>query len=167
VIEAAVIVHKRSGAPILTHTEQGEGALEQVQLFQDLGASLPHIVLSHTDRKPDPAYHKEILSTGVMLEYDSAFRWPEPEGNPTLDLVLSMFVEGFGDQILLGMDAARRKYWRSYGGKPGLTFLLREFAPRLRSGGLTQHDIDKIFIDNPQHCYSFYPVTSGLTEAQK
>jgi hypothetical protein len=52
-----------------------------------------------------------------------------------------MFALGFGDQILLGMDAARRKYWRFFGGKPGLPSLLREFVPQLRSGGLTQHDI--------------------------
>jgi 5-phospho-D-xylono-1,4-lactonase len=156
IIRAAVIAHRKTGAPILTHTEQGAGALEQVRLFEEFGASLAHVVISHTDRKPDPAYHKEILSTGVMLEYDSAFRWPESGGNPTLAMVLTMFAEDFGHQILLGMDAARRKYWRSYGGGPGLAFLLREFVPRLRSGGLKQTDIDAIFIRNPQRCYAFH-----------
>jgi 5-phospho-D-xylono-1,4-lactonase len=155
VIEAAVIAHRETGAPILTHTEQGMGALDQVQRFRDLGGSLPSVVISHTDRKPDPVYHKEILSSGVMLEYDSAFRWPSSEGNPTLALVLSMFTEGFGEQILLGMDAARQKYWRSYGGTPGLRFLLKEFVPRLRNGGLTQEDIETIFVRNPARCYAF------------
>jgi len=157
VIEAAVAAHRRTGAPILTHTEHGAGALEQIELFREFGASLEHVAISHTDRKPDPAYHKEILSTGVMLEYDSAFRWPEGGDNPTLDLVTSMFAAGFGGQILLGMDAARRKYWRSYGGKPGLRFLLCEFVPRLRSSGLSDDDIDAIFVRNPQRCYSFAP----------
>lgn len=155
IIEAAVIAHKHAGAPILTHTEQGLGALEQIRLFEDLGASLEHVVLSHTDRKPDPAYHKEILSTGVMLEYDSAFRWPKQDGNPTLALVLTMFAEGRGRQILLGMDAARRKYWRSYGGGPGLAFLLREFVPQLKDAGLKQSDVDTIFVHNPRRCYAF------------
>jgi predicted metal-dependent phosphotriesterase family hydrolase len=156
VIKAAVIAHRETGAPILTHTENGEGALEQVRLFQEFGASLGHVVVSHADRKPNPAYHMEILSTGVMLEYDSAFRWPESAGNPTLTLVLTMFAEGFGKQILLGMDAARRKYWRSYGGNPGLAFLLQDFVPRLRSAGLRQDDIGAIFIQNPQRCYCFH-----------
>lgn len=164
IIEAAVIAHKKTGAPILTHTEQGVGALEQVRLFQEFGASLVHVVLSHTDRKPDPAYHKEILSTGVLQEYDSAFRWSESEGNPTLALVLNMFAEGFGNQILLGMDAARRKYWRSYDGKPGLRFLLHDFVPRLRSAGLSQNDVDAIFVHNPQRCYSFETHSSHSTE---
>lgn len=155
VIEAAVIAHRSTGAPILTHTEQGSGALEQVQLFRELGASLGNVVISHTDRKPDRAYHREILSTGVVLEYDSAFRWPMEKGNPTRDLVLAMFADGFGDQIVLGLDAARRKYWKAYGGAPGMGYLLREFVRELTSGGLSQKDIDRIFVGNPAKCYEF------------
>jgi predicted metal-dependent phosphotriesterase family hydrolase len=155
IIEAAVIAQKATGAPILTHTEQGCGALEQVSLLSDLGASLENAAISHTDRKPDCAYHKEILSSGVMLEYDSAFRWPADGNNPTLDLVLAMVDAGFGGQILLGMDAARQKYWRSYGGKPGMDFLLRSFVPQLRDRGLSETDIDDLFIHNPVRCFAF------------
>lgn len=155
VIEAAVIAQIRTGAPILTHTEQGTGALEQVRLFQDLGALLPHVVISHTDRKPDATYHREILSAGVVLEYDSAFRWQKEKGNPTCELVLAMFAAGFGEQIVLGMDAARRKYWHAYGGSPGIAYLLREFVPQLRNAGLTERDVETIFVRNPARCYAF------------
>jgi predicted metal-dependent phosphotriesterase family hydrolase len=155
IIEAASIAHHRTGAPILTHTEQGEGALEQVQLFQEFGVPLQHVVISHTDRAPDRNYHKEILSTGALLEYDSAFRWGPEAGNPTLELVVAMFAHGFGSQIVLGMDAARRKYWKAYDGAPGLAFLLREFVPQLKQAGLTSADIEKIFVSNPASCYAF------------
>jgi len=154
IFEAAVAAHRSSGAPILTHAEQGERGLEQIEFLRSLGANLGHVVVSHTDRKPDPVYHKELLSTGVMLEYDSAFRWKAEQGNPTADLVVEMFASGYGSQIILGMDAARRSYWKSYGGKPGLVFLLQEFVPQLKSRGLSQSDIDSIFIDNPARCYA-------------
>ncbi len=153
--EAAAIAHQQTGAPILTHTEQGAGALEQVRLFEEFGVPLQHVVISHTDRAPDRAYHQEILSTGVILEYDSAFRWGPEAGNPTLDLVVAMVAAGFGQQIVLGMDAARRKYWKAYGGTPGLAFLLRDFVPRLIEAGLTKADIEKIFVSNPANCYAF------------
>jgi 5-phospho-D-xylono-1,4-lactonase len=155
IFEAAAIAHQLTGAPILTHTEQGAGALEQVQLFQEFGVPLRQVVISHTDRAPDRDYHKEVLSTGVLLEYDSAFRWGPDAGNPTRDLVVAMFAEGFGSQIVLGMDAARRKYWKGYDGAPGLAFLLREFVPQLKQAGLTGADIEKIFVSNPAGCYAF------------
>jgi 5-phospho-D-xylono-1,4-lactonase len=153
--EAAAIAHQQTGAPILTHTEQGAGALEQVRLFDEFGVPLQHVVISHTDRAPDPVYQQEILSTGVTLEYDSAFRWGPEAGNPTLDLVVAMVTAGFGEQIVLGMDAARRKYWTAYGGAPGLAFLLRDFVPRLHEAGLSEAHIEKIFVSNPAKCYAF------------
>jgi len=161
VIEAAAMAHRETGAPLLTHTEQGTGALEQVRLFQELGVPLGHVVISHTDRAPDPAYHKEILSTGAILEYDSAFRWKPEAGNPTLDMVVTMVGEGFGAQIVLGMDAARRKYWKAYDGSPGLAFLLREFVPRLKQAGLSSADIENIFVNNPARCYAFASPQAG------
>ena len=81
VFEAAAIAQRRTGAPILTHTEEGTGALEQVALLLEHGVDLRQVVLSHTDRQPDIGYHREILQSGVRVEYDSCFRW-ESEGNP-------------------------------------------------------------------------------------
>jgi len=106
-------------------------------------------VLSHTDRKPDLSYHLEVLSTGVFLEYDSAFRWPQNESNPTLSLVVSLFAHGKGGQVMLGMDAARRGYWTHYGGHPGLSWLLTSFRKMLLTGGLQPADLETIFIENP------------------
>lgn len=157
IFEAAAMAHRATGAPILTHTEQGRGALEQVELLGNLGVDLRHVVISHTDRFPDIAYHREVLSTGVLLEYDSAFRWKEDQGNPTFGLVIALAGLGLLDGIVLGMDAARRRYWVGYGGGPGLDFLLTTFTRQLRAAGLTQQQWEQIFIKNPAHAYAFAP----------
>ena len=155
IFEAAATTHVRTGAPILTHVEHGEGALEQVHMLLDHGVDLSKVVLSHTDRKPDVSYHRDILQTGVRVEYDSAFRW-KSETNPTLELVLAL-IEEFPDQIMLGMDAARPAYWKSYGGAPGLSFLLNEFTQTLRARGLTDQQWNQIFVSTPADAYNFNP----------
>lgn len=155
IFTAAAETARRTGAPILTHTEQGTAALEQVQILCEAGAKPEQIVLSHTDRRPDVAYHERILSTGVFVEFDSAFRWPRDAPNKTLELIVAMFSRGFGAQIMLGMDAARRKYWRSYGGSPGLTFLLKDFSQQLLGAGLGEKDLEQIFRVNPARAYAF------------
>jgi predicted metal-dependent phosphotriesterase family hydrolase len=154
---AAAAAQRKTGCPILTHTEQGKLALAQIGLLRRNGADLRHVCLSHTDRKPDVAYHREILASGVKVEFDSAFRWKPGQGNPTLDLVVALMAE-FPAQIMLGLDAARRGYWRHYGGRPGLDFLLTTFTENLKHRGVTDELLQRIFITNPAETFSFCTV---------
>jgi phosphotriesterase-related protein len=152
IFRAVVNAHLETGAPILTHTNFGRQALEQALLFDKLGADLKHVVLSHVDRNKDIAYHKDILATGVYLEYDSAFRWKEGE-NWTYKM-LEALLPDYSRQLVLGMDMAKNIYWKSYGGKPGLTFLLEEIPKKLKSWGMAEL-YEKIFIENPARLYCF------------
>lgn len=151
---AAARAQVATGCPILTHTEEGTAALEQVELLSGNGADLRHVVLSHLDRNRDVDHHRAVLKTGVRLEYDSAFRWKQEQGNPTLDLLVEL-LPAFPEQIMLGMDAARASYWASYGGGPGLTYLLTTFAGMLRERGIGRDLIDQMFIYNPKAAFAF------------
>lgn len=151
---AAAAAHVRTGAPILTHAEQGTAAIEQAELLRSLGVDLTHVVISHTDRKPDMAYHRALLATGVNVEFDGAFRWKPGEVNATLALLTALLPE-FPDQILLGMDAARRSYWASYGGSPGLTFLATTWTDRMRAADIPADAIDRVFVTSPARVYGF------------
>ncbi len=160
VFEAAAIAHRATGAPILTHTEQGTAALDQIDLLQKLGVDLSHVVLSHTDRKPDEAYHRDILASAVRVEYDSAFRW-KTDINPTLDLIVRL-IDDHPDQIMLGMDAARRSHWKCFGGGPGMSYLATTFAGQLRAAGLHERQLRSIFVTTPASAYAFASVDSSL-----
>lgn len=152
VFRAVVNAHRATGIPILTHTNEGKLALEQAEYFERLGADLQHIVISHVDRNKDIAYHRAVLQTGVRVEYDSGFRWKAGEKNWTYTALQALLPE-FPDQITLGMDAARNSYWQSYGGKPGLTWLLTTFCDDLRRLDLADY-FQKLFIDTPKRLYT-------------
>lgn len=151
---AAAVAQKQTGCPILTHAEEGETALKQAQFLQQHSADLNHVVLSHLDRKPDANYHREVLKTGVTIEYDSHFRWGNKQPNPTLELLRELLPE-FPDQIVLGMDAARRSYWKSYGGNPGLSYLYGNFRHQMSEAGIGDELIHKVFVSTPARVYSF------------
>ncbi len=153
VFKAAAKSQKSTGAPILTHTEAGHFALEQALFLKQHGADLSHVVLSHLDRNPAPNYHREVLRTGVTIEYDSHFRTKQ-QPNPTLELLKTLLPE-FPDQIVLGMDAARRSYWKSYGGSPGLGYLYGDFRTQMRAAGISDELIHKVFVATPARVYSF------------
>jgi predicted metal-dependent phosphotriesterase family hydrolase len=153
IFRAVVATHKKTGVPILTHTNAGKHAVEQAELFYQLGADLSHVVISHVDRCNDLGYHQALMQTGVRVEYDSAFRW-KPGGENFTFLLLEKLLSDYPDQITVGMDAARHTYWKSYGGKPGLTYLLTDFITELHKRGLADYQ-KKIFIENPRQLYAF------------
>ena len=153
IFEAVVNAHLETGAPILTHTNSGKQALEQVELFLKLGADINHIVLSHVDRRKDLIFHKELMQTGVYVEYDSHFRWKTKKDNWTYTL-LENLLPLHADRIVIGMDMARNTYWKSYGGVPGLIFLLTTFKKELAVRGLDAF-FEKLFFANPQNLYTF------------
>jgi 5-phospho-D-xylono-1,4-lactonase len=151
--EAVAAAHRRTGCPVITHCEPGRGA-EQVAFLASRGVDPSHIVLSHTDRHPDPAYHRELFRTGAFVEYDRTFRAKLDDSNPTLKLFVAMAKE-FPDRLMLGTDGARPSYWRSYGGAPGLDYLLGEFSDRARKLGVSQEVVDQVFLRNPAQAYAF------------
>ncbi len=153
---AAAEAHRASGAPILTHTEGGAGAFEQVEFLRAEGVDLAHVCLSHTDRQADPAWHRELLASGVNLEYDGGFRWKGAGPNPTVELLARLLPE-FPDQLMLGMDAARRGYWTSFGGAPGHVFLLGPFSARLRAVGIDEDLLHRVFVATPARVFAFAP----------
>jgi predicted metal-dependent phosphotriesterase family hydrolase len=153
IFRAVVNAHLETGAPILTHTNFGNQALEQAKLFKKLGANLEHVVLSHVDRAKEINYNKAVLDIGVRVEYDSAFRWKATEPNYTLNLLEHLLPE-YPDQITLGMDMAKNAYWKSYGGGPGLNYLIETIPTFLKSKGLEDH-YKKLFFENPKRLYAF------------
>lgn len=154
---AAAAAHRRTGAPILTHCEAGTGGLEQVRHLTDAGVPAGRISLSHVDKVVDPGYHRELLSSGAFAVYDQAFRWGDGE-NGTVSLIAAAVADGTVSQVLLGMDAARQGYYRAFGGRPGLAFLLREFSDELQSRGIGPEIRHALFVDNPARAFAFAEV---------
>lgn len=154
IFRAVVNAHLETGAPILTHTNFGQQAMEQAVLFHKLGAKLEHVVLSHVDRAKEIDYNRAVLDIGVRLEYDSAFRWKKEEPNYTLQL-LELLLPDYADQIVMGMDMAKNSYWKSYGGSPGLNYLIETIPDFLKSKGLAAYS-QNLFFENPKALFSFF-----------
>jgi phosphotriesterase-related protein len=151
--EAAAAAHRRTGAPVITHVEPGLG-FDQVDLLLARGVPPGKITLSHTDRTLDRDYHRALLRTGVNVEYDRMLRAPLDDANPTLRLGAELLPE-FPGQVMFGTDGARGAYWRSYGGSPGLDYLLLGFCDALRRLGTGQELLDRAFVETPARAFSF------------
>jgi len=154
IFRAAARAHARTGVPVHTHCEAGQGALEQIRLLTDAGVPAGHLSLSHVDKVVDRGYHRELFASGAFAVYDQAFRWGGAD-NGTLRLLEWAVADGHADRVMLGMDAARQGYYRAFGGSPGLPYLLHEFSAAMDARGLDAAVRTAFFVANPARAFAF------------
>ena len=147
-IKAAGLTHKATGTPVLVHTEMGTIAEEFLDLLEAAGVPPERVVLSHVDRNPDLRIHLRLVQRGVFLQYDTPGRTRYQPDSVVVDLMRRLFDAGYGDNLLLGGDRARRSYWKAYGGGPGLDYLLTSFTPRLEEEGFSKEEITGLWKEN-------------------
>lgn len=149
IFRAAARAQRETGAAISTHTEAGTMALEQVALLRSEGVPPEKILIGHTDRKLDWDYHLSIANTGVTLGYDQISKEKYYPDSQRVEFIVRLTRAGFGGQIAISGDLARRSDLVSYGGGPGYTFILWRFVPWLKKQGLTADDIQRMMVETP------------------
>jgi 5-phospho-D-xylono-1,4-lactonase len=123
VFAAAIQAHRRTGAPISTHTEKGTWALEQALIFVDGAVNLERVLIGHLDLKPDLTYLLEVAATGARMGFDQFGKSKYLSDRSRVDLIVKLCEAGHSRQLILGGDMARKSYFKSYGGSPGLAHI--------------------------------------------
>ena len=154
VFDAAVQAHKKTGAPIITHTELSKFGEQQVEYLTERGVDPSCIIISHMDRKIDVRKNRRCAEHGVFMEYDTIARTKYHSDQEEAKLIQHMIQSGFSSRILLGMDVTRDRYV-SYGGAPGLEYIISGFVSLLGERGVSPDDIARMTVQNPRNALSF------------
>lgn len=151
---AAAAASLETGTPIMSHTELGHNALDQIKLYTDLGVPADQLIICHLDRKMENAdYMLHVAGTGVYVELDTIGRFKYHTDEEEVQLIRMLIDHGYEDQILLGLDTTRKRM-KSYGGEIGLDHLQGSFLPLLRQSGVTEEQMHKMMHTNPAKAFS-------------
>ena len=156
VLRAAAAAHRRTGAPVSTHTEKATWALAQATFLIDQGVKPAKLLIGHLDFKPDLAYLSELASLGVRLGIDQFSKNKYLPDADRVALVVALSERGFGSQLVLSGDLARKSYWQVCGGT-GFRHLPVTVARSLREAGMTAVGLERLFVHNPGDWLDFYP----------
>lgn len=155
VFKAAAIAYKETGAPVSTHTEAGTLALEQIKKLTKDGVNTNNIVIGHLDRKLEWDYLKEVADTGVFMSFDQLSKEKYYPDALRIEMIKKLIENGYGDQIMLAGDLARKSYLPSYGFGygPGYTYILWRFVPWMLEEGISRESIEKMLVSNPAKAF--------------
>jgi phosphotriesterase-related protein len=162
-IEAIGLAHMRTGAPVLTHSEHGALAREQVEELVRAGVDPARMAIGHTDRA-GTAVQLAVLERGAYLVLDQIGKFKYLVADDYRDLIAALLDAGHEDRLMLSSDFGRCSYLHAYGGAPGLDYLVREFLDEMVDRGIPPAALEKMLVDNPARFLSHDGRGSGGNE---
>ncbi len=148
IFEAAVNAQKETGVPIITHSQFGWNALEQLNLLLSLGANPEKIAIGHMDLYPDMKIHLEVAKSGAYVCIDNIGRNDYRPDDERVRNVEYLFERGLGHRVLLSSDTSRKSHLHRYGGH-GYDHVSTVFVNKLKDEGFNEQEINLLYRENP------------------
>jgi len=162
VLRAAARLHTRTGLSIITHVSDGcaQCALDQVDLFEQAGVNLNHVVIGHlNDITDQPAVAPmAIAKRGAYVGFDHSGKPDDPRLPEYVRTIMAVLEAGHVDRVCLSSDFSNQKYLRKNGG-PGIAMVMSTIVPRLRQAGVNDATLHTILVENPRRAIAFVPKT--------
>jgi phosphotriesterase-related protein len=159
--------HRRTGAPIMTHTSGVESARDQADVFDEDGVDLSRVALCHIDRTPADVSFDEferLLQRGPYLSFDGW--WGTGERNPVrsyaatreqnIDRIVNLVELGYEEQLLLSngnvafTDCLPSDFVGEYAPYTQLSY---DIIPSLKKRGITDDQIQQLTVTNPRRLF--------------
>jgi phosphotriesterase-related protein len=163
VIRAAARAQKKTGVPIISHTEAGTMGPEQVDILVSEGANPKQIAIGHAGGSADLKYHVSILDKGVNLAFDrlglDAELWKAGPDKFRKGSIVGLISMGYVNQLIFSHDVVLN--W--LGGDVTLpkemvgnwypTHVFKNIIPALKNARVTDEDIHTIMVENPKKMF--------------
>lgn len=143
----------RTGLPLITHTSRARIALTQLDVLEEEGVDLNHVVVSHCDGMPDPDYHEAIAKRGAYVEFDRPTDRYARYQERRVAQVLEIARRGHLDRLVLAQDVCQRPD-RSGNGGPGYHYVATTMRDQLQRAGLSDEQFCLITVENPRRWLS-------------
>jgi phosphotriesterase-related protein len=169
-IRAAAITHLETGLTICAHISgpneflQGQGirswaatsAREQLAILESAGVSPSAWIWEHAQNGAgEPSEHVNAARRGAWLSFDGVGGGGMHSDEMHLDMVMRLREEGLLHRVLVSQDSGWYHVGEPGGGMfRGYDTVFTEFIPALRERGVTESEIETIFVRNPADAFS-------------
>ena len=161
VLAAAAKASAASGAPIMTHTEEGTMGDQQQRVLVSNGVEPNRILIGHSCSSTDHRYHMNIADGGSYLAFDQ-FGMPMLSDAQRVKSLTRVIKAGAGDRVVASHDSVW--CWKGAPFPPEQIEYMpdiadvghfdRKIVPDLLEAGITDSDIDRLVVDNPRRFFA-------------
>jgi phosphotriesterase-related protein len=156
VFRAVAKVHRATNLAIVTHTNFGKGALEQLDVLETAGVKPGRVAIGHIGGLNDTAAEvpKAIAKRGAFVGFD---RQGGAGDGAQVKMVMALLEAGHGEKLLFSSDFSGGVSQLKRSGGPGYAKTVTVFVPKLREAGIDEKTLRGILVDNPRRLLAFTP----------
>jgi phosphotriesterase-related protein len=164
---AAARAQQETGVPILTHTSGGTMGPEQADFLIEAGVSPKQILIGHMCDNLSTSEHLKVLSRGVYDGFDrmgleGIVGLPMPTDAERYPIIIGLIGTGHIDRIMLSHDhilfmPGRQPFQMDkVVPTPNYypTHVFNNVAKVLKDAGVTDEQLDTIFVKNPRNFFA-------------
>jgi phosphotriesterase-related protein len=163
ILQAAGRAQKKTGVPIITHTEAGTMGPEQADILISEGANPNQIAIGHAGGSADLKYHARILDKGVNLAFDrlglDAELWSAGPDKFRKGCIVGLISMGYASQLIFSHDVVLNWLGREVELPKEIvqnwypTHIFKNIVPDLQRSGVTEEQIRTIMVENPRKLF--------------
>ena len=160
VLRAVARAHRRTGAPISTHTHAPtRRGLEQQDIFQQEGVDLGRIVIGHSGDSEDLEYLQAIMKRGSLIGMDRFGVDIYLSTEKRVATIARLCELGYAGQMVLSHDASCHIDWFPQealaNAAPNWHFrhISEDVLPALRASGVSEDQIREMTVENPRRVF--------------
>lgn len=152
-----------TGTPIITHTDEAAPmGIEQLDLFEAVGAKPSGIAIGHSCGNGQVRYLLNVLKRGAWLSFDRFGFGISAEDDVRIASLMALIGSGHADRVMLAHDSVVTFLSRGFNPPPEIaatlinwkpTHLIKNIFPRLRELGVTDATIDQMMVANPRRYF--------------
>jgi phosphotriesterase-related protein len=151
-IRAGARAHLATGLTIGAHTGPATAAFEELAELESLGVHPSAWIWIHAQNEKDLARHQEAARRGAWISLDGV----QPDSvNEHAARILALRDSGHLRHVLVSQDAGW--YWVGQpegGNVRAYDTVFTALIPELLKRGLTQREIDTLFVENPANAFA-------------
>ncbi len=144
---------KKTGVPIITHTESGTMGPEQVDIMISEGASPKGMMIGHSCGSANIKYHISIMEKGVYIAFDRLGAQAFQPDAVRQACIVGLVSIGYANRIMLSHDSIVRGLGQTFA-MPSPTHIFRNIIPALEKAGVSDGDINMMIDQNPRRLFS-------------
>ncbi len=166
-LEAAAIAAKETGAPIITHTDEGVLGDEQQAVLSKHGVPPHRMIIGHSCGSSDHDYHMRIIDGGSYIAFDRFGIALFQSDEQRVASLLKLLKKGAASQVVVSHDSVWCWRGQPFPNPEAMAPLLevwnpshfhKRVIPMLEEGGATAEQIRTMLVDNPRRFFAGDPL---------